>query len=50
MPTEYDEVYNQGVAKGDPRLSSAETGKALTEQLTDICARFIRHFASKITG
>jgi creatinine amidohydrolase len=48
MPNEYDEVYNLGVAKGDPRLCSAETGAALTEKLTEICARFIAHFASKI--
>jgi creatinine amidohydrolase len=48
MPNEYDEVYNLGVAKGDPRLCSAETGVALTEKLTDICARFIAHFASQV--
>ena len=50
MPNEYDEVYNLGVAKGDPRLCSAETGAALTEKLTDICARFIAHFASKVSA
>jgi creatinine amidohydrolase len=48
MPNEYDEVYNLGVAKGDPRLCSAETGAALTEKLTDICARFVAHFASQV--
>lgn len=48
MPNPYDEVYNAGVAKGDPRLSSAETGAALTERLTDIVARFIAHFAARI--
>lgn len=48
MPNPYDEVYNAGVAKGDPRLSSAETGAALTERLTDIVARFIEHFASSV--
>jgi creatinine amidohydrolase len=47
MPNEYDEVYNSGVSKGDPRLCSAETGAKLTEQLTEICARFIKHFAEK---
>jgi creatinine amidohydrolase len=36
------------VAKGDPRLSSAETGAALAEHLTDLVARFIAHFAAKI--
>jgi creatinine amidohydrolase len=50
MPNEYDEVYNFGVAKGDPRLCSAETGAALTEKLTDICARFVAHFASKVAA
>ena len=49
MPNAYDEVYNQGVAKGDPRLSSAETGAALTEQLTEITARFVQHFAAHVT-
>ena len=47
MPTEYDEIYTKGVAKGDPNLSSAETGAALTEQLVTICAKFAAHFASK---
>lgn len=47
LPTEYDEVYNKGVAKGDPNLSSAETGAALTEKLVTICARFAVHFAQK---
>ena len=50
MPNEYDEVYSFGVGKGDPRLCSAETGAALTEQLTEICARFIAHFAEKTEG
>jgi len=48
MPNGYDEIYNAGVAKGDPRLSSEETGAALTEQLTEICARFIAHFAARV--
>ena len=48
MPHQYDEVYTLGVAKGDPNLSSAETGAALTEQLTEICASFIAHFAAKV--
>jgi creatinine amidohydrolase len=50
MPQEYDEVYNSGVGKGDPRLCSAETGAALTEQLTEICARFIKHYADRIAA
>ncbi len=50
MPNEYDEVYNFGVAKGDPKLCSAETGAALTEKLTDICTRFVAHFAGKVAA
>jgi creatinine amidohydrolase len=50
MPHEYDEVYTQGVAKGDPRLCRAETGAALAEKLTDICARFAAHFAARTVG
>ena len=48
LPHEYDAVYTAGVAKGDPRLSSAETGRVLSEKLVDVTARFIAHFASKI--
>jgi creatinine amidohydrolase len=48
MPNQYDEIYTLGVGQGDPQLSSAETGTALAEQLTEICARFIAHFVSKI--
>ena len=50
MPNEYDEVYWAGVGKGDPRLCSKETGNALTEQLTEVCARFIRHYADKVAA
>jgi creatinine amidohydrolase len=48
LPNEYDEVYAQGVGKGDPQLCSAATGVALTERLTDVCARFVAHFAGRI--
>lgn len=48
MPHEYDETYTLGVAKGDPRLSSAETGAALVERLSDLCARFVKHFAERV--
>ncbi|HRD76135.1 MAG TPA: creatininase family protein [Hyphomicrobiaceae bacterium] len=48
MPHEYDVTYHAGVAKGDPRLSSAETGRILTEKLVDITARFAAHFAARI--
>jgi creatinine amidohydrolase len=50
MPNQYDEVYTLGVGKGDPRLCSAETGAALTEKLTEICARFVAHFADKVAA
>ena len=50
MPNEYDEVYWSGVGKGDPRLSSKATGAALTEQLTEVCARFIKHYADKVAA
>jgi len=48
MPNEYDETYNLGVAKGDPKLCSAETGAALAEKLTETCARFVAHFAARV--
>ena len=47
VPHEYDEVYNLGVGKGNPRLGSAETGRAITEKVTDVCARFVQHFAAR---
>ena len=47
LPVEYDEVYNKGVGAGDPNGSSAETGAALVEQLTDVVARFAIHFAAR---
>jgi creatinine amidohydrolase len=50
VPHEYDEVYSDGVGKGDPRLCSKETGAALTEQLTEICARFIKHYSEKVAA
>lgn len=50
MPHEYDDVYTLGVAKGDPRLCKPETGAALADELSDICARFAVHFASRVTA
>ena len=47
VPNEYDDAYNQGVGGGDPRLSSAATGAAMTEQLVDVCARFVQHFSAR---
>ena len=35
MPHEYDEIYNSGVAQGDARLSSAETGRMLSVTPTE---------------
>jgi creatinine amidohydrolase len=48
MPNDYDDAYTAGVAKGDPRLCSAENGAKLTEALTDACARFVAHFAERV--
>ncbi len=48
LPNEYDDVYTQGVGKGDPRLCSAENGKLLADKLADICARFAAHFAARM--
>ena len=45
---EYDDTYHQGVAKGDPKLCSAETGAVLVDKLTQIVADFSAHFASKV--
>jgi creatinine amidohydrolase len=47
VPHEYDEVYTAGVSKGDPRLCSAETGAALTEQLVELGAKFVKHYAER---
>ncbi|HEX5327757.1 MAG TPA: creatininase family protein [Acetobacteraceae bacterium] len=47
VPVEYHEVAPDGVRGGDPRLSSAATGAALVEQLTEIGARFVRHYANR---
>lgn len=44
VPVEYDEIAADAVRGGDPRLCSKETGAALVEQLTEIGARFIRHY------
>ncbi len=48
LPNGYDETYNAGVARGDPRLSSAQTGAALSEKLVEVTARFIAHFAGRV--
>ncbi|MCL4744986.1 MAG: creatininase family protein [Burkholderiaceae bacterium] len=48
VPHEYDEIFHQGVGKGDPRCASAATGAELTERLTEVCARFAVHFASRV--
>jgi creatinine amidohydrolase len=47
VPVEYHEVSPNGVRGGDPRLCAPETGIALVEQLTEIGARFVRHFAGQ---
>ena len=47
LPHEYEAIYNDGVAGGDPRLSSAETGRTLTDYLVDVCSRFVSHYAAR---
>jgi creatinine amidohydrolase len=45
VPVEYHEIAPQGVRAGDPRLCSPETGAKLVEQLTELGARFVAHYA-----
>ena len=49
VPVEYDAIAPDGVRGGDPRLSSAETGAALVEKLTETGAGFIRHYVEHAT-
>jgi creatinine amidohydrolase len=46
VPLEISELAPNGVAAGDPRLCTAETGAALAEKLVELGARFVRHYAS----
>lgn len=48
VPHEYDEVYHDGVGKGDPKLCSPDTGAKLAEKLSEIVSRFVAHFAAKV--
>jgi creatinine amidohydrolase len=45
VPVEYHEIAPQGVRAGDARLCSPETGARLVEQLTELGARFVAHYA-----
>jgi creatinine amidohydrolase len=47
IPVEYHEIAPDGVRSGDPRLCSATTGAALVEQLTELGARFVAHYAKQ---
>jgi creatinine amidohydrolase len=47
VPLEVAELAPNGVAVGDPRLCSPETGAALAEKLTELGARFVRHYADQ---
>ena len=47
VPLEVAELAPNGVAAGDPRLCSPETGAALAEKLTELGARFVRHYADQ---
>jgi creatinine amidohydrolase len=48
VPLDYDAVSPDGIGEGDPRLCHAATGKALTEMLTDLGARFVAHVSARI--
>jgi|ERR1700692_1163863 len=47
VPLEVAELAPNGVAAGDPRLCSPETGAALAEKLIELGARFVRHYADQ---
>jgi creatinine amidohydrolase len=49
VPLEVAELAPNGVAAGDPRLCSADTGRALAEKLAEWGAQFIRHYANRAT-
>ena len=46
VPVEVDEIAPRGVWHGDPRLSSAQTGARLVQELTELGARFVAHYAA----
>lgn len=46
VPVEVDEIAPRGVWHGDPRLSSAQTGARLVQELTELGARFVTHYAA----
>lgn len=48
MPLEYDAFAPDAVRGGDPRLSSAATGAALVEKLTELGARFVAYYAQHV--
>jgi creatinine amidohydrolase len=47
MPIEFNEAAPGGSLNADARLSSAETGAMLVERLTELGARFVRHYAEQ---
>jgi len=49
VPLEVADLAPNGVAAGDPRLCSPETGAALAEKLVGLGARFVRHYADQST-
>ena len=50
LPVDYDALVPDAIWSGDPRLASAETGKALVERLVALCGRFICHFHERSSG
>jgi creatinine amidohydrolase len=49
IPIEFNEAAPGGALNADARLSSADTGAALVERLTELGARFVRHYAKQTT-
>ena len=47
VPLEVADLAPNGVAAGDPRLCSPETGAALAEKLIELGVRFVRHYADQ---
>lgn len=47
LPNEYQDIFNDGVASGDPRLSDPETGRVIVDRLTaaiaDMAALMMTH-------
>jgi creatinine amidohydrolase len=47
VPLELDGIAKNGIFGADARLCSAETGATLVDQLVNVGARFVRHYAEQ---